>query len=403
MDADRIVSTADPDPLQQGLRAGRLQTLQTLGLSEDLGGGQWRLVENIEETLRQVGEKGDIIRTMQRELSAQRLDPLGVGQRIYDPADGQVRPLVGKLLHRGLADELHDRHYLLIDGIDGEVHYVPVGRGDNVGPIPENSVVRITPTTVSLREADRTVDAVARANNGIYSIDAHLRHDPNASQAFAETHVRRLEALRRRGDVAERLPDGNWRIADDHLARVEAHERRVARDRPVDVDLLSPIAVERLPHLHAATWIDRRLSDEQPEPARDAGFGREVREAEGRRRQWLVEQELAIERDGDLHMSRNSLEQLRRRELLRVAGRLSGELGKPFEAVREGQRIEGVLKRSVDMVSGRHALIERAHDFTLVPWRTTLDRQIGKPVSGIVRDTGISWTIGRDRGGPAIS
>jgi type IV secretory pathway VirD2 relaxase len=403
MDAERTISAAHADPLQQSLRAGRLQTLQTMRLAEDIGAGRWRLAEDVEETLRRIGERDDIIRTMQRELSARKLDRPGVGQRLYDPAEGKAMPIVGRLIHRGLADEIRDRHYLLVDGIDGEVHYVPIGRGDGVEPIPEGSIVRITPTSVAVREVDRTVDRVARSNAGIYSVDAHLRHDPHASQAFAETHVRRLELLRRRSEVAERLPDGRWCIAEDHLARVKVHEQRVAAERPVEVGLVSATPVERLSRMNAATWIDKRLIDGQSEPARDTGFGRDVREAEVRRRQWLVEQDLGVERDGQLRMSANALDQLRRRELLRVADRLTNELGRDFTEARAGEPIEGVLRRSVEMVSGRHALIERAHDFTLVPWRPALERQIGKPVSGIMRETGVSWTIGRERGGPSIS
>ena len=404
VDADRIVSAAHADPFQQALRAGRLQTLGTMGLAEDLGGGRWRLAGDIEETLRRIGERGDIIRTMQRELSARKLDRPGVGQRLYDPDEGRAAPIVGRVIHRGLADELRDRHYLLVDGIEGEVHHVPIGRGDGIAPIPEGAIVRITPTSVSVREADRTVDRVAHANGGIYSIDAHLRHDPNASQAFAETHVRRLEALRRRGDdVAERLPDGSWRVVEDHLARVETRERRMVADKPVEVAVESTMPIERLPRLNAATWIDRRLVEGASEPARDAGFGHEVREAEARRRQWLVDQDLAAERDGQVRLSANALDQLRRRELLRVAGELSSELGRDYFEARAGQQIDGVLRRPVEMVSGRHALIERAHDFTLVPWRSTLERHVGKPVSGIVREAGISWTIGRERGGPSIN
>jgi type IV secretory pathway VirD2 relaxase len=403
LDADRIVSAAHADPFQQALRAGRLQTLGTMGLAEDLGDGRWRLADDIEETLRRIGERGDIIRTMQRELSARKLDRPGVGQRLYDPDEGRAAPIVGRVIHRGLADELRDRHYLLVDGIDGEVHHVPIGRGDGIAPIPEGAIVRITPTSVSVREADRTVDRVAHANGGIYSIDAHLRHDPNASQAFAETHIRRLEALRRRSDVAERLPDGSWRIAEDHLARVENHERRMVADRPVEVGVESTMPIERLSRLNAATWIDHRLVDGMSEPARDAGFGHEVREAEARRRHWLVDQDLAAERDGQVRLSTNALDQLRRRELLRVAVELSSEVGRDFVEARGGEQIEGVLRRPIDMVSGRYALIERAHDFTLVPWRPTLERQIGKPVSGIVRQAGINWTIGRERSGPSIS
>jgi len=55
------------------------------------------------------------------------------------------------------------------------------------------------------------------------------------------------------------------------------------------------------------------------------------------------------------------------------------------------------------MTSGRQALIERSRDFVLVPWRPVMERHIGKGVSGIVRDRGISWTFGRQRSGPSIS
>jgi hypothetical protein len=38
-----------------------------------------------------------------------------------------------------------------------------------------------------------------------------------------------------------------------------------------------------------------------------------------------------------------------------------------------------------------------------VPWRDVLEKQIGKQVGGIMRDSGVSWAIGRGRGGPTIS
>ena len=96
------------------------------------------------------------------------------------------------------------------------------------------------------------------------------------------------------------------------------------------------------------------------------------------------------------------VETLRRRELLRVAGQLSDEMGIPFVEAKPGERIQGTLRRAVEMTSGRHALIERSRDFTLVPWRSVLERHIGKSVSGILRGDGINWTLGRGRGGPSI-
>ena len=65
---------------------------------------------------------------------------------------------------------------------------------------------------------------------------------------------------------------------------------------------------------------------------------------------------------------------------------------------RAGDRVEGKLSGMVDMASGRHALIERSRDFTLVPWRPLLDQHVGKAVGGIVREGGINWRLGRQRG-----
>jgi hypothetical protein len=94
---------------------------------------------------------------------------------------------------------------------------------------------------------------------------------------------------------------------------------------------------------------------------------------------------------------------LQRRELLHVADQLSNELGLPFAEAGRDEPIEGRLVRAVQLVSGRQALIERSRDFTLVPWRPVLEPHVGKSISGIMRNGGISWTFGRQRGGPSIS
>ena len=94
---------------------------------------------------------------------------------------------------------------------------------------------------------------------------------------------------------------------------------------------------------------------------------------------------------------------LRRRELTRVAGQLSDELGLDYADVRPGERIEGVYRRSIELASGRFAVIEKSREFTLVPWRPVLERSLGRQVSGIAREETISWTLGRQRSGPSIS
>jgi type IV secretory pathway VirD2 relaxase len=51
------------------LLLGRLQKLEPMGLARAIGPAQWLLAEEAEPSLRELGIRGDIIRTMQRALS----------------------------------------------------------------------------------------------------------------------------------------------------------------------------------------------------------------------------------------------------------------------------------------------------------------------------------------------
>jgi type IV secretory pathway VirD2 relaxase len=397
MNSAGVVSAVHRDPFHHALRTGRLRKLEAMALAEPLGGGKWKLMACIEDHLRRVGERGDIIRNMQRELSARGLDRLPADRIIHGDAMLESG-IVGQVIARGLSDEMADRHYLLVDGIDGRVHHIDIGRGDVVEALPEGAIVRVGPRETGPRVSDRLIAEIAEANGGRYSIDLHLRHDPGAREEFAEAHVRRLEVLRRSGAKVERFADGSWRIAPDHLEQAGAYERQHARSAPVRVELVSPIALHELTEREGLTWLDRELISDRPELLRDAGFGRAVRSALAARRQWLVGQGLGEDVNGQFAMRPGGSAQLRQRELSATAAQLSSELGLNFVPAAEGERVEGILRRRVDLASGRFALIESGRDFTLVPWRPVLERHIGKEISGAARQDGVSWTIGRSRG-----
>src|SRR3546814_3796884 len=133
--------------------------------------------------------------------------------------------------------------------------------------------------------------------------------------------------MRRTMRGVERDVDGAMAITPDHVERAAAFEAQRARAAPVIVDTLSAIPLDRQVATDGATWLDRELVAADPEPLRDAGFGRETRAALARRRQWLMAEGLAQEEQGRMIYRSNLLAMLRRRELNRVAGQLSGELG----------------------------------------------------------------------------
>ncbi|KKC23867.1 relaxase/mobilization nuclease RlxS [Sphingomonas sp. SRS2] len=400
-DDEGIVAATGRDPLDQALRAGRLQKLADLGLAEEMGAGRWRLASTIEGDLRAISERGDIIRTLQRELSARIAGGEVIEHDVFKP-DGRPPPLVGRVVRRGLADELGDRHFLLVDGVDGQTHYVAIGKGELVEPTPEGHIVWITARTAGLREVDRTVIEIAAANDGSYSAELHRAHDPTARADLIDAHVRRLEAIRRSTPHFEREGNGTWQLGNDHEGRVLRHEQRQLRDRPVEVAILADRPLSDLTGHEGASWLDRDLAGADPIVARDAGFGREVRAALATRRQWLEDRGFAEEEAGGWRYRPAAIAELIRRDLRAAALGLQKETGLDYRDAVVGDRIEGTVGRRVDLVSGRFAVLERAHEFTLVPWRPVFEQKFGKSASGIMRGVDTHWTFGRGRGGPQI-
>src|SRR3546814_6714481 len=102
---------------------------------------------------------------------------------MYGRAAEEGRPLGGGVARRGLSDEANDRHYLIVEATDGRSHYVDIGRGETLGATNNGAIVAIAPAQHGIREVDRTIAEVAAANGGRYTVDAHLRHDPSATDA----------------------------------------------------------------------------------------------------------------------------------------------------------------------------------------------------------------------------
>ena len=110
------------DPELRRLMVGRLQKLERMGLAASAGSGQWLVDLQAERTLRDLGARGDIIKTMHRAF-AERGQDRGVGDYVIDaqPSDA---PIIGRLIDRGLHDELTGEAYAVIDGTDGHAHHV---------------------------------------------------------------------------------------------------------------------------------------------------------------------------------------------------------------------------------------------------------------------------------------
>ncbi|MBB4020197.1 type IV secretory pathway VirD2 relaxase [Chelatococcus caeni] len=118
----RPEATGKSDPSLRRLMIGRLQHLEKMGLADQGSPGEWTVGLQAERTLRDLGMRGDIIKTMHRAFTERGQDR-GFSDYVID-GGGAGSPIIGRLVDRGLHDELTGEAYAVIDGTDGRAHHV---------------------------------------------------------------------------------------------------------------------------------------------------------------------------------------------------------------------------------------------------------------------------------------
>src|SRR5690606_15072730 len=372
----------------------RLQRLQRLGLADEIQPGTWAMHTDAEKILRALSERGDIIRTMQRAMSGKQRE-----LAVFEPGqddDGGGRVIVGRVAAKGLDDELRDRGYLVIDGVDGKAHYVALNARDEPANYPTGAVVEVK-GSADIRAADRNI--VELASDGLYRIDHHLAIEQGRAKAGRDpqevvaAHVRRLEALRRAG-IVERVADGLWKVPRDLPERGRQYDAQ--RQGGAAVELNSPLPIGRQTRVIGATWLDHQLIG-RGKGLEDMGFGGEAKQAMQQRADFLEEQGLAQRRGQRVILAGNLLSTLRNRELARAAKDIAAETGLEHRPVADGQRVAGIYRRSIMLVSGRYAMLDDGMGFSLVPWRPVIEQRLGQQIAATVHGGGVSWEIGRQR------
>ncbi len=381
------------------LRLRRLAKLEKMGLATEHASGVWELGAKMEPALRELGERGDIIRNMHKALKAdgQERDPITF--QLHDAAP--AAPITGRVVDKYLTDEMGENLTLVVDGIDGRTHHLPGIDPARMEDARIGSIVEVGPADTAQRPSDRAIAAISE--NGIYRPSRHLeqakfegRVPGGDYEGYVDAHVRGLEALRRAG-IVERIDADQWRIPDDFESRATAYD--AGRNRQASIRVISTFDLEKQIGADGATWLDRRLVTPDASDLAPAGFGQQVRDAMDQRREHHIEQGDATRaRDGRIFYRRNLHATLRAREVARVGAEMAGNKGLPFRAAAEGEKISGKFTGTVQLSSGKFAVVEQSHEFTLVPWRPVIDRQLGREVLGVVQGGSVSWQLGRQRG-----
>ncbi|AMY71243.1 relaxase/mobilization nuclease domain-containing protein [Frigidibacter mobilis] len=300
------------------LKVGRLRALEVLGVADQVGQAQWVIRPEAETVLRELGERGDIIKRMHRALTERGIER-GSGSYVLAGESLDV-PVIGRLVERGLDDELKGTAYAVVDGVDGRSHHIRLSHLDAAGDSPPGSIVEL------------------RA-----------------------------------------WEDGQG-------------TRRVALAVRSDLDLGAQVGAS------GATWLDRQAIAKDPIALSENGFGAEVRQAMDDRAETLIGEGFAERQGGRVVFARRLLTTLRQREVDALGEKLATETGLPFNRAGSGEYVAGSYRQRFALASGRFAMIDDGLGFQLVPWSPSLDKQIGRHVSGVARDDGgVDWDFGRKR------
>ncbi|MFN7056873.1 DUF3363 domain-containing protein [Hyphomonas sp.] len=366
---------------EEALRRARLQYLERLGLAQPAGRGAWTLTPGWEDTLKALGQRRDILKSLAAKNRDSAPDQT---LRTFEPAAHGLEKLLGSVVASVPEDELRDRRSLIVGDFHGTRWIVDIGLREPGTTPPEGAIVEVRARTPKLREMDASILNIAERSGGMYADALHLVADPAATRAWRQGHVRRLEALRRAG-IVQCDSEGVWQVPQD-LAR-RAADYDAARTGRLEVQVRSWLPLKEQVRHAGLTWLDTE----------GAGVPGDVLAKVRQARLTFLHEKGWLER-GNSEVGEALHARLRVMELRRASGMLASSTGRAAVELVPGDRFEGRFEKAINLGQGRVAVVGNAKEFALVPWRPEMERHRGRDMAFKRTSAGVSWTIGIEQG-----
>jgi len=365
--------------ISQGRLVSRMETLERFGLAERDEAKEWKMTPNWQECLKEMGHRQEMFQEMHREVGG---DPSRY--RIYDSkVHGGV--VEGRVAAKGLADELGDRYYSIVETPQGTTFYVPLDKGADPEGFRKGDIVSIRSEQESwLKPADRIIAEQAAGNGGRYDPKLHQKELETRTVAIGNGRIgkedlieainRRLQRLRR-FRLTELLPDGTWRVDPSLIEKLQQKDLQHPVSR-VGVKRESTQSLSGQEVYRGRTWLDQFTAQGELGDAARNGFGKDLNGAIQRRIELL--REMGIDPMDPARAK--ALDQFEKRDLAHGIAKSTG--ASPREMLPAG-KMTGVMSDAGTLPSGkRYAQVfdVKSRVFSLVPWRPEFDRLTGKTV-----------------------
>jgi len=266
-----------PLAIFEGLLLARLAHLERLELAQRTSAGCWTLTPGWTQHIKTLGERGDILAEMHRDLRSNPAHYRIVlpGQRLEPTPADRGRGLHGRVVCKGLADELRGSFYAVLETPGGAGYRVPLDRRSAEDLRPGDLVSMVNRLQRSVRPEDRILEETATRTRGLVDLAATPSPAPDRDRLR-----HRLRELTKMGLAR---PDGTdrWRVPTDLIAQLEARDARAPRYR---VDLRKdPLRLDEQVTYRGPVWLDTVRG----RPLVLYGFGAEVLQALDRRDAFL--------------------------------------------------------------------------------------------------------------------
>ncbi len=218
---------------------GRARQLERMGLAERVGPASWTLPSDLEPTLRELGERGDIIKTMHKAMGERGGLAGARAFAVHDRKDGHQ--VLGRLVERGLHDELTGEAYAIVDGVDGRTHHLRFPDIERTGDAASGALVEASPwidrnsrrQTSLLVRSDLSIERQVNASGATWLDRQLLSPNPVRLESGFGSEVRQALDQRREWLVDEGLAQREGKQVTSTrnlLGTLRERELRVASD-----------------------------------------------------------------------------------------------------------------------------------------------------------------------------
>ena len=383
--------------IMQGRLVSRMQTLERYGLAKKHSARHWRLQDGWENTLKEMGRHQDIFQEMYQVVGGD------VSRyRIHDKQHHH-EPVEGRLAAKGLADELGDRYFFIVEAPSGTAYYVQLDKGIDPEQYRKGDIITIRSGKESwLKTSDRIIAEQASGNDGRYDRNRHLEEIKGQTVAIGNSKVgkedfvaaieKRLQRLQR-FQLAKFLQDGTWQVDPSLVEKLQ----QLDKDKPVnrmEVQRETDLSLHDQVSYRGRTWLDRFTAEPEQAGMARYGFGKELTKAAQRRIALL--RELGIDPMDPARAK--ALDQVEKRDL---AHGIAKQTGGSYREIQQGGKVAGVMTSTGRLPSGKqYAQVydPKSKEFSMVPWRKEYERLTGKTVELTRTSTGRFFMRQMERG-----